>query len=68
MSVATSTWPRWLPRVLWTRRMCPSCTSIEFQQAEKRPYDFLFALFFLHPFRCKSCWRRVYVFAWQVTG
>ena len=48
MSVATTTWPRWLPRVLWMRHMCPSCTSVEFKPAELRPYDGLLALFFLH--------------------
>ena len=60
MTVATMTWPRWLPRVLWIRRMCPSCTSFEFKPAELRPYDSFLALFFLHPVRCKSCWRRYY--------
>jgi len=60
MNVATMTWPRWLPRVLCIRRRCPSCTSVEFKAAELRPYDGLFALFFLLPVRCKSCWRRYY--------
>ncbi len=60
MNVETITWLRWLPRVLWIRRMCPSCTSVEFKPAELRPYDGLLALFFLHPVRCKFCWRRCY--------
>lgn len=66
MNVETTTWPRWLPRVLWMRRMCPSCTNVEFKPAELRPYDALLALFFLHPVRCKSCWRRVYWFSLRV--
>ncbi len=60
MNVATMTWPRWLPRVLWMRRICPSCTSVAFKPAELRPYDSVLALFFLHPVRCKFCWRRFY--------
>jgi hypothetical protein len=60
MSVASITWPDWLPKVLWFRRRCPRCTSIDFKPAELRPYDGLLALFFLHPVRCKSCWRRFY--------
>jgi hypothetical protein len=60
MSGATITWPNWLPRVLWMRRMCPSCTSIEFKPAELRPLDGVLALFFLRPVRCTSCWRRYY--------
>ncbi len=60
MSVATITWPDWLPKVLWFRRRCPHCTSVDFKSAESRPFDGLLALFFLHPIRCRSCWRRFY--------
>lgn len=60
MNVATTTWPRWLPRVLWVRRVCPACTGTEFHLAEVRRFDGLLALFFLRPVRCKSCWRRYY--------
>ena len=60
MSAGTITWPSWLPRVLWPRRMCPRCTSIEFKPAELRPMDGLIAMFALRPVRCKSCWRRYY--------
>ena len=60
MNVATVTWPRWLPRVLWFRPVCPACTGVDFNPAELRPYDGLLALFFLRPVRCKACWRRYY--------
>lgn len=62
MNVETMTWPRWLPRVLWFRRTCPACTSVEFKPAELRPFDGILGLFFLRPIRCKSCWRRFYWF------
>jgi len=60
MSVATLTWPDWLPKVLLFRRRCPRCKSVEFKPGELRPYDGLLALFFLRPVRCKFCWRRFY--------
>jgi hypothetical protein len=28
-----------------------------------RPFDGLYAMFFLHPIRCMFCWRRYYWFA-----
>lgn len=63
MNLETAIWPRWLPRVLWIRQICPSCTSSEFKQAELRPYDGFLALLFLRPVRCKFCWRRYYWFS-----
>lgn len=59
MNAETMTWPNWLPRVLWIRN-CPRCKSDKFKPAELRPLDGLLAMFFLHPVRCKSCWRRYY--------
>jgi hypothetical protein len=59
MTVATMTWPDWLPRVLWMRR-CPRCKCDQFKPGELRPYDGILALFFLRPVRCKFCWRRFY--------
>ncbi len=60
MTAEVLIWPRWLPRVLWPRRKCPCCKSVEFKPGELRPYDGLFGLFFLRPVRCKFCWRRYY--------
>jgi hypothetical protein len=61
MSIETMTWPRWLPRVLWIRRMCPRCNSVQFKAAELRPLDSLLGLLFaLRPVRCTACWRRYY--------
>lgn len=65
MNTEAWTLPDWLPRVLLIKRMCPRCTSIEFKPAELRPYDGLIAMFFLHPVRCTSCWRRYYWLSWQ---
>jgi hypothetical protein len=61
MGVGTTTWPDWLPRVLWIRRVCPRCTSVQFKPGELRPFDGLLGLMGLHPVRCMSCWRRYYV-------
>lgn len=63
MHSETMTWPSWLPRVLWPRRMCPHCNSIQFKQAELRPFDGLIAMFLLRPVRCMFCWRRFYWFS-----
>jgi hypothetical protein len=60
MTAEAMTWPRWLPRVLALRRMCPCCKSVQFKPAETRSYDVLLGLFFLRPVRCKFCWRRYY--------
>jgi hypothetical protein len=63
MNGETMTWPSWLPRVLWMRRMCPRCNGAQFKPAELRSFDFVFEMFFLHPIRCKFCWRRFYWFS-----
>ena len=60
MSSSARNWPDWLPHPLWTRRVCPRCDSMDFKQAELRPFDGLLALFALRPVRCKFCWRRYY--------
>lgn len=48
------------PRILWGRRNCPLCTSIEFQVADFSSWDRALALFALNPVRCTNCWRRYY--------
>jgi hypothetical protein len=53
-------WPEWLPHPLWIRRRCPRCNGDKFKQAELRSFDGLLSMFFLHPVRCKFCWRRYY--------
>jgi hypothetical protein len=50
----------WAPHVLWFKRICPHCTSVQFKQAELRPYDGILRLFALRPVRCMFCWRRFY--------
>jgi hypothetical protein len=60
MNVGTMSWPIWLPRLLWPRRTCPRCDSIQFKPAELRPFDGLAAMFALRPVRCMFCWRRYY--------
>jgi hypothetical protein len=62
MDIAGLNWPTRIPRVLWIRRMCPLCSSIEFQTAESEALDGLFMLFALQPVRCVNCWRRYYWF------
>src|SRR5882724_9945950 len=32
-------WPANLPRLLWSPRTCPLCTSLEFTEAELQPMD-----------------------------
>jgi hypothetical protein len=60
MKGTNSIWPQWAPRVLWMRRVCPCCNSVEFKQAEAHPFDGVLRLFALRPVRCKFCWRRFY--------
>ncbi len=60
MTAATTTWPSWLPHVLWPRRICPSCNSDQFKPGELRSIDGLLAMFALRPVRCMFCWRRYY--------
>jgi len=55
--------PHWAPRVLWIRRKCPCCNSVQFKPSELRPYDQLLSLFALRPVRCAFCWRRYYWFS-----
>jgi hypothetical protein len=56
-------WPGLLPRILWMRRQCPLCGSIQFQPAEPETLDGPLGLFGLGPVRCVNCRRRYYWFA-----
>jgi hypothetical protein len=60
MNPGAIVWPDWLPRVLWPRRVCPRCNSVQFKPGELRPFDDFLGLMGLHPVRCKFCWRRFY--------
>ena len=62
MSVAATSWPDWLPRVLWFRRASPCCDSVKFKPAELKPLDGVWAMFAFRPVRCTFCWRRYYWF------
>lgn len=44
MNVEAMTWPNWLPRVLWIRRMCPRCKSLQFKPSCVRSMGFLACL------------------------
>jgi hypothetical protein len=63
MNVEAMTRPGWLPRLLWPRRICPCCNSVQFKPGELRSIDGFFALFALRPVRCMFCWRRYYWFS-----
>jgi hypothetical protein len=63
MNFSNKTWPRWVPRMLWTRHECPSCNSLQSKQAELRSFDGLLSMFAVRPVRCMFCWRRYYWFA-----
>ena len=63
MEIVERHWPSSLPRILWRRRECPLCSSIEFKAAERHPLDPLLRVFALFPVRCVNCWRRYYWFA-----
>jgi hypothetical protein len=63
MNAEARTWPNWLPHVIFTRRQCPRCNSVQFKQAELRSYDGLLRMLALRPVRCMFCWRRYYWFA-----
>lgn len=63
MDVDAIPWLNWLPRVLWTRRVCPRCNSVQFKPGELRPHDGLLGMFALRPVRCMFCWRRFYWFS-----
>ena len=56
-------WPNVIPQMLWIRRKCPRCNSVQFKQAELRSFDGLLAMFAIRPIRCMFCWRRYYWFA-----
>jgi len=56
-------WPSGLPRLLYSPKECPVCTSFEFTEAEFHPLDRIFSLLALHPIRCVNCWRRYYGFS-----
>lgn len=62
MTFASLNWPSQLPRLLWKRRNCPRCSSVEFRSAEPELLDRLLVLFTLRPIRCVNCWRRYYWF------
>jgi hypothetical protein len=63
MDISGLTWPSNVPRLLWMRRECPLCTSIEFRTAESHPLDRWLKLLMFCPVRCVNCWRRYYWFA-----
>jgi len=63
MNSAGLNWPPAIPRLLWMRRKCPLCSSIEFKSAEPEWLDSVLAMFRLHAVRCVNCWRRYYSFA-----
>ncbi len=44
MHIADLAWPSNVPRLLWIRRECPLCSSIEFKTAESHPLDRLLRL------------------------
>lgn len=59
--------PPLIPRLLWMRRKCPLCNSVEFTMAEPEWQDSLLAPWRLEPVRCVNCWRRYYCFAKRKT-
>jgi hypothetical protein len=63
MESAVQGWLGRLPKILWTQRQCPLCSSIRFEVAESGPLDGPLRLFMLRPVRCVNCWRRYYWFA-----
>jgi hypothetical protein len=50
MNAERRTWPNWLPRVLWIRRMCPRCSSTQFKPAQLHSADGLFVMLLFAPF------------------
>jgi len=62
VDTADVNWPDRFPRLLWSSRSCPLCSSIEFRVAESHPLDGVLAVFALKPVRCVNCWRRYYWF------
>jgi hypothetical protein len=68
MNAELTSWPSWLPRVLWMRRKCPRCNCAEFKPSELHSFDGFLGMFALRPFRCKFCWRRYYWFSLRALG
>jgi hypothetical protein len=66
MAIASLNWPSGIPRVLWTGRTCPRCSSFEFRTAEHGFLDGPLRMFFLQPVRCANCWRRYYWFHGEI--
>lgn len=68
MNFANLHWPSSVPRLLWIRRECPLCSSIEFQTADSRALDRVLRLMAFCPVRCANCWRRYYCFGKRNRG
>lgn|GEM_PF-5487437 len=48
-------------------RQCPFCLECDWMRRDwYHWYDLLFVLFALRPFRCLSCWSRIYVLSWEM--
>lgn len=52
-------------QLIWTKRQCPFCNSVQFKPAELRSFDGLLSMLGLRPVRCMFCWRRYYWFAFS---
>ena len=63
METQSLSWPSWLPRVLWIRRQCPLCTSVEFRAEDSGPLDRTLRILAMRRVRCVNCWRRYYWFS-----
>jgi hypothetical protein len=63
METPTLSWPNWLPRMLWIRRECPLCTSVEFRSEDHGGLDRTLRILAMRRVRCVNCWRRYYWFA-----
>ena len=48
------------PRLLWLKRRCPLCSSVQFEEAEASALDSPLRLVSLRPVRCVNCFRRYY--------
>jgi hypothetical protein len=62
METPTLSWPNWLPRMLWIRRECPLCTSVEFRSEDHGGLDRTLRILAMRRVRCVNCWRRYYWF------
>jgi hypothetical protein len=63
METQSLSWPSWLPRVLWIRRKCPLCTSVQFRAEEPSYPDKALRVLAMRRVRCVNCWRRYYWFS-----